>query len=82
MLLVVTVSPMILSVIFGMQWVPVVFVFVVTNAPAIYYIVSYQKVELEVCITSSTPVTKAVLVPSGARTTCRTVCAGFGRIRF
>ena len=49
-LLVVTVSPMILSVIFGMQWVPVVFVFVVTNAPAIYYIVSYQKVELEVCI--------------------------------
>ena len=38
--------PIILTVIYGFQWLAVLTVYVLTTAPAIYYLVVYQKVEM------------------------------------
>jgi hypothetical protein len=63
-LLLVTVTPMILTVVFGMQWLPVLSVFVMTNAPAMYYILSYQKVEIHVCIITFITTTTVAVITS------------------
>jgi hypothetical protein len=46
-LLLIAVSPMILSVVFGMHFLPVVFIFLVTNTVGVYYILAYQMVEMD-----------------------------------
>ena len=49
-LLVVAVTPMILSVVYGMHWLPVVAIFIATNGVAVYYILAYQLLEADSCM--------------------------------
>ena len=60
------ITPSMLAVIFGMQWVPVVGVFVIMNVPAVYYVHTHQAVEQGVCMMSYLVCSGIVLMMTAA----------------
>jgi signal transduction histidine kinase/CheY-like chemotaxis protein len=60
------ITPSMLAVIFGMQWVPVVGVFIIMNVPAVYYVHTHQAVEQGVCMMSYLVCSGIVLMMTAA----------------